>query len=147
MKKTTMLKPNAVEKKWILIDAEGKVLGRMASEIAAILRGKTKPTYAPHMDAGDFVVVVNAEKVKLTGNKWSQKMYYRHSGYPGGIKAVSAEKLLQKRPEEIIRKAVWGMLPKNRLGRKLFKKLKVYAGPVHPHGAQRPEALQSGIGA
>ncbi len=147
MKKTTILKPDAVEKRWILIDAEGKVLGRMATEIAAILRGKTKPTYAPHMDAGDFVVVINAEKVALTGRKWSQKMYYHHSGYPGGIKGISAEKLRQKHPEEIVRKAVWGMLPKNRLGRKLIKKLKVYAGPEHPHGAQKPESLQTKIGA
>jgi len=147
MKKTTILKPDAVEKRWVLIDAEGKVLGRMASEIAAILRGKTKPTYAPHVDAGDFVVVINAEKIALTGRKWSQKMYYHHSGYPGGIKGISAEKLRQKHPEEIVRKAVWGMLPKNRLGRKLIKKLKVYAGPEHPHGAQKPESLQAEIGA
>ena len=147
MKKTTILKPDAVEKRWILIDADGKVLGRMASEIAAILRGKVKPTYAPHMDAGDFVVVINAEKVTLTGRKWTQKMYYHHSGYPGGIKGVSADKLRQKHPEDIIRKAVWGMLPKNRLGRKLIKKLKVYAGPEHPHRAQEPELLQKEIGA
>ncbi len=143
MKKTTVLKPDEVEKGWVLIDAEGKILGKMATEIAAILRGKTKPTYAPHMDVGDFVVVVNAEKVELTGRKWSQKMYYHHSGYPGGIKSISAEKLRQKRPEDIIRKAVWGMLPKNRLGRKLIKKLKVYAGPEHPHGAQKPEPVRA----
>ena len=147
MKKTTIVKPDAVEKKWILIDAEGKVLGRMASEIAAILRGKRKAIYAPHMDAGDFVVVINAEKVALTGNKWAQKMYYHHTGYPGGIKGISADKLRQKKPEDIVKKAVWGMLPKNRLGRKLIKKLKVYAGPEHPHGAQKPEPLQTGIGA
>jgi len=142
-----MAKAEDTKRNWILVDAEGKILGRMATEIAAILRGKTKPTYTPHADAGDFVVVINAEKVALTGRKWSQKMYYHHSGYPGGIKAISAEKLRQKRPEEIIRKAVWGMLPKNRLGRKLIKKLKVYAGPEHPHGAQKPEPLQMETGA
>jgi len=142
-----MAKAEDAERNWVLVDAEGKILGRMATEIAAILRGKTKPTYTPHADAGDFVVVINAEKVALTGRKWSQKMYYHHSGYPGGIKAISAEKLRQKRPEEIIRKAVWGMLPKNRLGRKLIKKLKVYAGPEHPHGAQKPEPLQMETGA
>ena len=143
MRKTTILKPDEVEKRWVLFDAEGRILGKMATEIAAILRGKTKPTYAPHMDAGDFVVVVNAEKVALTGRKWSQKMYYHHSGYPGGIKSISAEKLRQKRPEDIIRKAVWGMLPKNRLGRQLIKKLKVYAGSDHPHGAQKPEPVRT----
>jgi len=142
-----MAKAEDTKRNWILVDAEGKILGRMATEIAAILRGKTKPTYTPHADAGDFVVVINAEKVALTGRKCSQKMYYHHSGYPGGIKAISAEKLRQKRPEEIIRKAVWGMLPKNRLGRKLIKKLKVYAGPEHPHGAQKPEPLQMETGA
>ena len=147
MRRTTMAKAEDAERNWVLVDAEGKILGRMATEIAAILRGKTKPTYTPHGDAGDFVVVINAEKVALTGRKWSQKMYYHHSGYPGGIKAISAEKLRQKRPEEIIRKAVWGMLPKNRLGRKLIKKLKVYAGPEHPHGAQKPEPLQMETGA
>jgi len=147
MRKTTMVKPDKIEKQWILIDAKGQVLGKIAADIASILRGKTKPTYAPYMDAGDFVVVVNAEKIVLTGRKWSQKMYYHHSGYPGGIKVVSAEKLRQKRPEEIIRRAVWGMLPKNRLGRKLIKKLKVYAGPEHPHVAQKPEPLQVETGA
>ncbi len=147
MRRTTMAKAEDTERKWVLVDAEGKVLGRMATEIAAILRGKTKPTYTPHMDAGDFVVVINAEKVALTGRKWSQKMYYHHSGYPGGIKSITAEKLRQKRPEEIIRKAVWGMLPKNRLGRKLIKKLKVYAGPDHPHAAQRPEPIETKTGA
>ena len=142
-----MVKPDEIEKQWILIDAKGQVLGKIAADIASILRGKTKPTYAPYMDAGDFVVVVNAEKIVLTGRKWSQKMYYHHSGYPGGIKGVSAEKLRQKRPEEIIRRAVWGMLPKNRLGRKLIKKLKVYEGPEHPHVAQKPKPLQVETGA
>ncbi|NIA11116.1 MAG: 50S ribosomal protein L13 [Nitrospiraceae bacterium] len=139
MKKTTMMKAEEAERNWVLIDADGKILGKVAVEIASILRGKKKPVYTPHMDAGDFVVVVNAEKVALTGNKWSQKTYYHHSGYPGGIKEITAEKLLEKKPEEIIRKAVWGMLPKNRLGRKLIKKLKVYAGSEHPHEAQKPE--------
>jgi large subunit ribosomal protein L13 len=139
MKKTTMIKAEEAERNWVLINVDGKVLGKVAVEIASILRGKKKPVYAPHMDAGDFVVVVNAEKVALTGNKWSQKTYYHHSGYPGGIKGITAEKLLEKKPEEIIRKAVWGMLPKNKLGRKLIKKLKVYAGSEHPHEAQKPE--------
>ncbi len=147
MRRTTMARVEDVERRWILVDAEGKVLGRMAAEIAAILRGKTKPIFTPHMDAGDFVVVINADKVALTGRKWSQKVYYHHSGYPGGIKSITAEKLRQKRPEEIIRKAVWGMLPKNRLGRKLIRKLKVYAGPDHPHGAQQPEPLETKTGA
>jgi len=139
MKKTTMIKAEEAERNWVLINVDGKVLGKVAVEIASILRGKKKPVYTPHMDAGDFVVVVNAEKVALTGNKWSQKTYYHHSGYPGGIKGITAEKLLEKKPEEIIRKAVWGMLPKNKLGRKLIKKLKVYAGSEHPHEAQKPE--------
>ncbi len=147
MKKTTILKPADVKRRWVLVDAEGKILGKMASEIAAILRGKTKPTYSPHMDVGDFVVVINAEKVEMTGRKWTQKMYYYHTGYPGGIKGIPAEKLRQKHSEDIIRRAVWGMLPKNRLGRKLIKKLKVYAGPEHPHAAQQPEPLRSEIGA
>ncbi len=147
MRRTTMAKAEEAKRNWVLVDAEGKILGRMAAEIAAILRGKTKPVYTPHVDAGDFVVVINADKVALTGRKWSQKMYYHHSGYPGGIKSISAEKLRQKKPEEIIRKAVWGMLPKNRLGRKLIKKLKVYAGPDHPHVAQRPEPLETKTGA
>jgi len=140
--RTVHVSKEEVEKKWYLIDAEGKILGRLASEISNILRGKHKAIFSPHIDTGDFVIVVNAEKIKLTGNKLKGKIYYHHSGYPGGIKAIMAEKLMAKKPEEIIRKAVKGMLPKNRLGRKIFKKLKVYAGPIHPHEAQQPESFE-----
>ncbi len=136
--KTFMAKNEDIERAWHLIDADGKVLGRLATEIADILRGKNKPIYTPHVDTGDFVVVVNARNIKLTGNKWAAKMYHHHTGYPGGIKSVPAEKLHAKKPEELIRLAVKGMLPKNRLGRKMFKKLKVYAGGDHPHEAQQP---------
>jgi large subunit ribosomal protein L13 len=129
------------EGKWCVVDADGAVLGRLATAVASRLRGKHNPLYTPHADTGDWVVVVNADKVQLTGKKWSQKTYYRHSGYIGGIKAVTAKTLLEKRPEELIRSAVKGMLPKNRLGRQLFKKLKVYAGSDHPHAAQQPETL------
>ncbi len=128
--------------KWLVVDAENAVLGRLASEVAARLRGKHNPLFTPHVDCGDFVIVINADKVKLTGRKMQQKMYYRHSGYIGGLKEINAEKLLQKRPEDVIRYAVKGMLPKNRLGRKLYKKLKVYAGSEHPHQAQQPQVLE-----
>ena len=127
--------------RWYVVDAQGAVLGRLASMIASRLRGKHSPLYTPHVDTGDWVIVVNAEKVVLTGRKWDQKCYYRHSGYIGGLKTITAKKLLEKRPEDLIRFAVKGMLPKNRLGRKLFKKLKVYAGDKHPHEAQQPEVL------
>lgn len=127
--------------KWWLVDAEGAVLGRLASMIAARLRGKHNPLYTPHIDTGDWVVVINAEKVVLTGRKWDQKTYYRHSGYIGSLKSITARKLLEKRPEDLIRFAVKGMLPKNRLGRKLNKKLKVYTGNKNPHTAQQPEIL------
>ena len=127
--------------KWWLVDAEGAVLGRLASMIAARLRGKHNPLYTPHTDIGDWVVVINAEKIVLTGRKWDQKTYYRHSGYIGGLKSITARKLLEKRPEDLIRFAVKGMLPKNRLGRKLNKKLKVYTGNKNPHEAQQPEVL------
>ena len=130
-----------VLRQWYVVDAQDKVLGRLASRIAMVLRGKTKPTFTPHIDTGDFVVVVNAAQVQLTGRKLDNKMYYRHSGYPGGIKEISARKLLQKKPEEILRHAVRGMLPKNSLGRQLLKKLKIYAGGEHPHEAQRPAPL------
>ena len=139
--KTFHVRKGDVEKKWYLVDAQGKVLGRLASEIAKVLRGKNSPIFS-HVDTGDFVVVVNAEKIKLTGDKLKKKTYYHHSGYPGGIKAITAEKLLAKKPEELIRRAVKGMLPKNRLGRKIFKKLKIYAGPDHPHEAQQPQHLE-----
>lgn len=127
--------------KWYVVNADGAILGRMASEIAARLRGKRTPLYTPHVDTGDAVVVVNAEKIALTGRKWDQKIYYRHTGYIGGIKAITAKKLLEKKPEELVRHAVRGMLPKNKLGRALLKKLKVYVGPEHPHEAQQPEPL------
>ncbi|RMG61017.1 MAG: 50S ribosomal protein L13 [Deltaproteobacteria bacterium] len=143
MNRTTYFaKPGEVERKWYVVDAEGKTLGRLASEIARILRGKHKPQFTPHVDTGDFVIVVNAEKVKLTGRKLDRKIYYRHSGYPGGIKSVTARKLLEKFPERVIEYAVWGMLPKNSLGRRQFRKLKVYRGPNHPHEAQKPEKLE-----
>jgi large subunit ribosomal protein L13 len=129
------------QNKWWIIDAEGAVLGRLASKVAATLRGKNNPLYTPHADLGDSVVVINAEKVVLTGKKMDQKNYYRHSGYIGGLKTITARKLIEKRPEDVIRFAVKGMLPKNRLGRKIFKKLKVYAGDQHPHEAQQPESM------
>ena len=129
-------------RKWFIVDAENKVLGRMASQIASILKGKHKPIYSPHQDTGDFVVVVNAEKIKVTGNKLKDKIYFRHSGYAGGQKATTLEQMMQKHPERVIELAVKRMLPKNALGRKMFLKLKVYAGPAHPHQAQQPEQLE-----
>ena len=131
--------PATVNQAWRLYDAEGKVLGRLATQVATTLRGKDKPTFTPHVDGGDFVVVVNAEKVKLTGMKKDKKMYYSHSGYRGGLKATSARELLDHQPEEVIRRAVWGMLPKGPLGRKMLGKLKIYRGASHPHAAQTPE--------
>ncbi len=131
-----------MEREWLLVNAEGKTLGRLASEIAQVLRGKHKPIYSPHLDCGDFVIVVNAEKVQVTGRKLDQKMYYRHTGYPGGIKSISLRNQLQKHPERVLQAAVRGMLPKNRLGRKMLKKLKVYAGDSHPHQAQQPKVLE-----
>lgn len=143
MKKyTTFAKNEDNENKWWVVDADGAVLGRLASQVAATLRGKNSPLYTPHADAGDSVVVINAEKIVLTGRKWEQKTYYRHSGYIGGLKSITARKLIEKRPEDVIRFAVKGMLPKNSLGRKLFKKLKVYAGDQHPHDAQTPEPMK-----
>ncbi len=141
IQKTYYPSEGSIEKRWYLVDAEGKTLGRVASRIARILRGKHKPVYTPGMDTGDFVIVVNAEKIRVTGKKLSDKVYYSHSGYPGGIKAITLEKLLAEKPEEAIRKAVWGMLPRGRLGRRMFKKLKVYGGPVHPHSAQTPQEI------
>jgi len=130
------------QEKWWVVDADGKVLGRLATSIASILRGKHNPLFTPHVDTGDSVIVINAEKVTLTGNKLKQTNYYRHSGYIGGLKTITAEKLFEKRPEDIIRFAVKGMLPKNRLGRKIYKKLKVYTGGQHPHDAQQPEIME-----
>ncbi|MGH7773922.1 MAG: 50S ribosomal protein L13 [Candidatus Binatia bacterium] len=129
------------QRQWYVVDAEGKVLGRLASEVAKVLRGKHKPSFAPHVDGGDFVIVINARGVTLTGKKRQEKTYYRHSEYPGGIRMTTAEKMLEDKPEALIQLAVKGMLPKNRLGRKLFNKLKVYAGPNHPHEAQKPQPL------
>jgi large subunit ribosomal protein L13 len=130
-------KKDEIEKKWWLIDAEGKTLGRLATEIAVLLRGKRKPRFAPFLDCGDYVVVINAEKINFTGKKMEQKKYYSHSLYPGGLKVKTLEELLEKKPEEVIRKAVWGMIPKGKLGRAVYKKLKVYRGPDHPHEAQK----------
>jgi len=140
--KTYVTKPSEVEREWFIVDAEGKTLGRLASEIAKILRGKHVPTFTPHADMGFGVIVVNAEKIRVTGKKLDEKMYYRHSGYIGGLKVRSLRQMLERNPERVIAHAVWGMLPKNRLGRKLFRRLKVYAGPDHPHKAQKPEPLE-----
>lgn len=141
MKTTKVAKKEEVARDWFLVDADSKVLGRMATEIANILRGKKKPIYTPSVDTGDFVVVVNAEKILLTGNKLADKLYHSHSGFPGGLKSITAGKLIEKKPEDLIRKAVKGMLPKNKLARHMLKKLKVYAGPAHPHEAQQPKTL------
>ncbi|WP_169951827.1 50S ribosomal protein L13 [Microbispora sp. H11081] len=135
-------KPNDVERQWYVIDATDVVLGRLASQVATLLRGKHKPIFAPHVDTGDFVIVVNAEKIALSGNKLQQKKAYRHSGYPGGLRAISYGELMEKRPDRAVEKAVRGMLPKNALGRKMAKKLKVYAGAEHPHQAQQPVPFQ-----
>jgi large subunit ribosomal protein L13 len=132
-------KPHEVEKKWYVIDAEGRTLGRLASEVASILRGKKKTIYTPHIDTGDYVIVINAEKIEVTGKKRKDKIYKRHSGYPGGLKEVTFEKLQAKHPEEIIRHAVKGMMPNGRLGRQMYRKLRVYTGPEHAHRAQQPE--------
>ena len=140
--KTWNAKPGEIERQWQLVDAEGQTLGRLATRIADTLRGKDKPQYTPHVDTGDFVVVVNAEKVAVTGNKLDAKMYHRHSGYPGGLRSRTLREQLDRRPEEVIRKAVKGMLPRNRLGRAQLRKLKIYAGPEHPHTAQAPKELK-----
>jgi large subunit ribosomal protein L13 len=130
------------ERDWYVVDADAKTLGRLATQIADVLRGKRKPTYTPHVDVGDFVIVVNAEKIAVTGDKREKKLYWRHSGYPGGIRSRTLGDLLEKRPEEVIRRAVKGMLPRNRLARQQLRKLKIYAGPEHPHQAQKPEVLE-----
>jgi len=140
--KTYVAKPTDRERKWLVVDADGKTLGRLATQIADLLRGKRKPEYTPHIDTGDFVVVVNAEKVHVSGNKRASKLYYRHSGYPGGLRSRTFEQMQAKRPEDIIRLAVKGMMPRNRLARKQLTKLKVYAGPEHPHTAQKPEPTE-----
>ncbi|MGI6206277.1 MAG: 50S ribosomal protein L13 [Anaerovoracaceae bacterium] len=139
MSSTYIAKPQEVERKWYVLDAEGKTLGRLASEAAAILRGKKKPTYTPHVDTGDYVIIINAEKVEVTGKKRKEKIYKRHTGYPGGLRELTFEQLQEKNPEEIIRHAVKGMMPNGKLGRQMYKKLRVYAGPEHKHAAQKPE--------
>jgi large subunit ribosomal protein L13 len=140
--KTYTAKPGEIERHWYVVDAEAKTLGRLATQIADVLRGKDKPAYTPHVDTGDFVIVVNAEKVHVTGQKLDQKIYYRHSGYPGGLRTRTLREQLERRPEEVLRKAVKGMLPKNKLASGQLRKLKIYAGPDHPHAAQNPEPLQ-----
>ncbi|QYR22207.1 50S ribosomal protein L13 [Paenibacillus sp. sptzw28] len=142
MRTTYMAKPNEVERKWYVIDAEGKTLGRLASEAASLIRGKHKPEFTPHVDTGDFVVVINAEKIVLTGKKLQNKMYYRHSMYPGGLKVTSAQDMIKNKPIRVLEQAIYGMLPKNRLGDKMKMKLKVYAGSEHPHQAQNPEVYE-----
>jgi large subunit ribosomal protein L13 len=142
MTTTYMAKANEVEYKWYVIDAEGKTLGRLASEAASLIRGKHKPTFTPHVDTGDFVIVINASKVVLTGKKLDQKKYYRHSGYPGGLKTTSAREMINNKPERLLELAIHGMLPKNKLGHQLKTKLKVYAGAEHPHQAQQPEVWE-----
>ncbi|BAT70975.1 large subunit ribosomal protein L13 [Thermosulfidibacter takaii ABI70S6] len=141
-KKTYMARKGEVERKWYLVDAKDKTLGRLACQIAVLLMGKHKPQYTPHVDCGDFVVVINADKVKLTGAKWEKKMYYWHSGYLGGLKARTAKQVLERKPEYLIHHAVKGMLPKNNLAKRMLKKLKVYAGGTHPHEAQKPEPIE-----
>ncbi|MBD3347657.1 MAG: 50S ribosomal protein L13 [Candidatus Eisenbacteria bacterium] len=138
---TRVTRASDVERKHYVIDADGLVLGRLASRVAQLLRGKGKVNFAPNLDMGDFVIVVNAEKIRLTGNKMDQKVYFRHSGYPGGAKFKTVKRLMEENPEEVVRKAVRGMLPKSRLGRKMLRKLRVYSGPDHPHQAQKPETL------
>jgi large subunit ribosomal protein L13 len=140
--KTFVATPANRERNWLVVDATGKTLGRLATEIANVLRGKRKPEYTPHCDVGDFVIVVNAEKVSVTGNKRQEKRYYRHSGYPGGLRSRSFEEMIERRPEEVLRLAVKGMLPRTRLGRQQLRKLKIYAGPDHPHEAQKPAPLE-----
>lgn len=142
MEKTYYPKAGEIQREWVLIDANDQTLGRLASEIAKRLMGKHKPTFTPGVDVGDFVVVINAERIRVTGNKLDSKIYYRHSGYPGGLKEITLRRMLERHPDRVIRRAVWGMVPHNRYGRKLMKKLKVYAGPDHPHEAQQPKLLK-----
>ena len=140
--KTYVATPATAERNWYVVDASGRTLGRLATQIADALRGKRKPEYTPHVDTGDFVIVVNAEKIAVTGDKLSQKRYYRHSGYPGGLRSRTLRDMLERRPEEVVRRAVRGMMPRSRLGRKQLTKLKVYAGPDHPHAAQQPQPME-----
>jgi large subunit ribosomal protein L13 len=140
--RTFIPKKDDIEKKWWVVNAEGRILGRLATEVADLLRGKKKPQFTSHLDTGDFVVVVNAEKIKVSGRKLDQKTYYSHSQYPGGLKEEKLKDLLERKPEDVIKKAVWGMIPKGKLGRSVYKKLKVYRGPSHPHEAQNPQEYQ-----
>lgn len=142
--KTYAVKASEIERGWWLVDASGQTLGRLSTRIATLLEGKHKPTWSPHLDSGDHVVVINAAQIRVTGNKLSQKTYYRHSNYPGGLKAETLDHLLERKPSLVIERAVWGMLPQNRLGRAMLRKLKVYSGPDHPHQAQQPVALETG---
>ena len=142
MNKTSVPSIDSIERQWFLVDAENQTLGRLATEVASVLRGKNKPSFTPHLDIGDFVVVVNADKIRVSGNKANQKLYRRHSGRPGGMKVETFQALQDRLPERIVEKAIKGMLPHNALGRQLFRKLKVYRGPEHPHSAQRPQTLQ-----
>ncbi|GEL07436.1 50S ribosomal protein L13 [Salisediminibacterium halotolerans] len=142
MRSTYMAKAHEVERKWYVVDAEGQTLGRLSSEVASVIRGKHKPTYTPHVDTGDHVVIINADKIHLTGNKWEDKKYYRHSRTPGNLKTATAEEMNSRKPEKMLELAIWGMLPKGRLGRQMYKKLNVYAGSEHPHAAQKPETLE-----
>lgn len=141
MKTTYLAKAEDLQPKWYVIDAKGKTMGRLASQVAKILRGKHKPIYTPWVDTGDYVILINAKEIVMTGQKAQQKVYYRHSGYPGGIKAITYGKFRENKPEKMMERVIWGMLPHNSLGRQMFKKLKVYAGPEHPHAAQQPEVL------
>ena len=140
--KTYVATPTDRERRWLVVDANGQTLGRLATRVADALRGKRKPEYTPHIDVGDFVIVVNADKISVTGNKLQEKRYYRHSGYPGGLRSRTLEEMMERRPEEVLRLAVKGMLPRSRLGRAQLRKLKIYAGPDHPHGAQKPEPME-----
>lgn len=139
--KSFIAKPHEVERKWYVVDAENKTLGRLASEVASILRGKKKPIYTPHVDTGDYVIIINAEKIDVTGKKREEKLYRHHTGFPGGLKEITFEKLIARKPEEVLRHAIKGMLPKGKLGRQMYTKLKVYSGPDHKHASQKPEVL------
>jgi large subunit ribosomal protein L13 len=141
VQKTYYPKPDEISREWVVVDADGKNLGRLASRIARILLGKDKPQFTPGVDVGDFVIVINAEKIAVTGRRLDQKMYYRHSGYPGGLKKINLRDQLAKHPDRVIRSAVWGMIPHNRYGRKLMRKIRIYAGPDHPHSAQQPKTI------
>lgn len=142
MRQTTMLSAHNVERKWYLVDAKGQTLGRLATEVASILKGKHNPLYTPHVDSGDYVIVINASEIVLTGNKWNDKLYYRHSGYPGGLKTRTAKEVMEKFPERMVEQAIKGMLPKTKLGRQMYRKLYVYAKDSHPHKAQNPVHLE-----